>query len=100
MPSDNDGSSMSHHTKKKRFEDDQLPPDVGQKPVQLQRRRVWRACESCRSVPFMSLILRSSPTRLTPIHPQSQEDQVRWLRANLLPMCHVGIAMYLVTDQG
>ncbi|TDL29327.1 hypothetical protein BD410DRAFT_758089 [Rickenella mellea] len=38
----------SHPSKKKRVEDQALPPDAGQKPVQLQRRRVWRACESCR----------------------------------------------------
>ncbi|KZT12954.1 uncharacterized protein LAESUDRAFT_689966 [Laetiporus sulphureus 93-53] len=36
-----------HQSKKKRVED-QLPADIGLKPVQLQRRRVWRACESCR----------------------------------------------------
>ncbi|KAF8665799.1 hypothetical protein AX16_000244 [Volvariella volvacea WC 439] len=28
--------------------DPPLPVDVVQKPLQLQRRRVWRACESCR----------------------------------------------------
>ncbi|KAG5646422.1 hypothetical protein DXG03_003472 [Asterophora parasitica] len=39
---------MTHQNKKKRNDDDPPPPDVGQKPVQLQRRRVWRACESCR----------------------------------------------------
>lgn len=43
--------SMTHPSKKKRTEDDSLPADVGNKPVQLQRRRVWRACESCRFVP-------------------------------------------------
>ena len=43
--------SMTHQSKKKRTEDDSLPTDVGAKPVQLQRRRVWRACESCRFVP-------------------------------------------------
>jgi len=50
MPTDHDISSNAHHSKKKRMEDDGLPPDVGQKPIQLQRRRVWRACESCRYV--------------------------------------------------
>ncbi|KAI0301814.1 fungal-specific transcription factor domain-containing protein [Multifurca ochricompacta] len=40
--------SMTHQTKKKRVEDQSLPSDAGQRPVQLQRRRVWRACESCR----------------------------------------------------
>ncbi|THV03323.1 putative fungal-specific transcription factor [Dendrothele bispora CBS 962.96] len=38
---------MAQQSKKKRPEDDQPPPD-GAKPIQLQRRRVWRACESCR----------------------------------------------------
>ncbi|TFY72503.1 hypothetical protein EVG20_g500 [Dentipellis fragilis] len=40
--------SMTHQTKKKRTDDPPLPPDAGQRPIQLQRRRVWRACESCR----------------------------------------------------
>ncbi|KAG6378488.1 hypothetical protein JVT61DRAFT_12748 [Boletus reticuloceps] len=40
--------SMTHQSKKKRTEDDAVPPDSGSKPIQLQRRRVWRACESCR----------------------------------------------------
>ncbi|KAF9221902.1 hypothetical protein BS17DRAFT_796729 [Gyrodon lividus] len=39
---------MTHQSKKKRIEDDALSLDAGTKPVQLQRRRVWRACESCR----------------------------------------------------
>ncbi|EMD41041.1 hypothetical protein CERSUDRAFT_111616 [Gelatoporia subvermispora B] len=39
---------MTHTAKKKRTEDQSLPPDIGTKPIQLQRRRVWRACESCR----------------------------------------------------
>ena len=43
-------SPMSSQQKKKRTEDPPLPPDAGQRPIQLQRRRVWRACESCRCV--------------------------------------------------
>ncbi|KAJ8468401.1 hypothetical protein ONZ45_g17259 [Pleurotus djamor] len=40
---------MTHHSKKKRTDEEQpISPDIGQKPIQLQRRRVWRACESCR----------------------------------------------------
>ncbi|EJD01089.1 uncharacterized protein FOMMEDRAFT_88846 [Fomitiporia mediterranea MF3/22] len=39
---------MNQPTKKKRVQDPPLPPDAGQKPIQLQRRRVWRACENCR----------------------------------------------------
>jgi hypothetical protein len=42
--------SMTHQTKKKRIEDQSLPSDAGQRPIQLQRRRVWRACESCRCI--------------------------------------------------
>jgi hypothetical protein len=42
--------SMTHQTKKKRVDDQSLPSDAGQRPIQLQRRRVWRACESCRCV--------------------------------------------------
>ena len=50
-PNDSVPEAMTHHqTKKKRVEDQPLPSDAGQNPIQLQRRRVWRACESCRSV--------------------------------------------------
>ncbi|KAJ7047591.1 fungal-specific transcription factor domain-containing protein [Mycena alexandri] len=38
---------MANESKKKRLDDDQDGADA-QKPLQLQRRRVWRACESCR----------------------------------------------------
>ncbi|KAJ7117381.1 fungal-specific transcription factor domain-containing protein [Mycena crocata] len=44
----NEGPSPAHQSKKKRIDDDQDTPDSTQKPLQLQRRRVWRACESCR----------------------------------------------------
>ncbi|KAI0049592.1 hypothetical protein FA95DRAFT_1488883 [Auriscalpium vulgare] len=39
---------MTHQTKKKRVDEQPAPPDPAQRPIQLQRRRVWRACESCR----------------------------------------------------
>ncbi|KAJ3762896.1 putative fungal-specific transcription factor [Lentinula raphanica] len=40
---------MAQQSKKKRNDEEtNAAPDAGQKPVQLQRRRVWRACESCR----------------------------------------------------
>ncbi|TFY83848.1 hypothetical protein EWM64_g177 [Hericium alpestre] len=45
---DSNNPPMTHQTKKKRTDDPPLPPDAGQRPLQLQRRRVWRACESCR----------------------------------------------------
>ncbi|KAG1753815.1 fungal-specific transcription factor domain-containing protein [Suillus paluster] len=48
MVQHDDFYSMTHQSKKKRIEDDPLPADAGAKPIQLQRRRVWRACESCR----------------------------------------------------
>jgi len=35
-------------SKKKRPEDESMLEDVVSKPLQLQRRRVCRACESCR----------------------------------------------------
>jgi hypothetical protein len=55
-PNDSVPESMTHHqTKKKRVEDQPPPSDAGQHPIQLQRRRVWRACESCRSVSLLSL---------------------------------------------
>lgn len=41
---------MTHQSKKKRIDEETLPADAGTKPIQLQRRRVWRACESCRCV--------------------------------------------------
>ncbi|TFK43169.1 fungal-specific transcription factor domain-containing protein [Crucibulum laeve] len=34
--------------KKKRADDEPSTQDQSQRPIQLQRRRVWRACESCR----------------------------------------------------
>ncbi|KAF8609200.1 hypothetical protein BDV93DRAFT_432103 [Ceratobasidium sp. AG-I] len=40
---------MAIPSKKQRIDPvDSAPPDLGLKPVQLQRRRVWRACEGCR----------------------------------------------------
>ncbi|KAJ3981533.1 putative fungal-specific transcription factor [Lentinula detonsa] len=49
MAKGNDSSSMAQQSKKKRNDDEtDAAPDAGQKPIQLQRRRVWRACESCR----------------------------------------------------
>ncbi|KAI9001236.1 fungal-specific transcription factor domain-containing protein [Trametes punicea] len=48
-PLPNQPMTIPHPPKKKRVDDHApLPPDIGLKPVQLQRRRVWRACESCR----------------------------------------------------
>ncbi|PPQ77711.1 hypothetical protein CVT25_011146 [Psilocybe cyanescens] len=41
-------SSSIAASKKKRPEDDPMAEDTTGKPLQLQRRRVWRACESCR----------------------------------------------------
>ncbi|CUA77561.1 Activator of stress genes protein 1 [Candida albicans SC5314] [Rhizoctonia solani] len=43
-----DYTQMAISSKKQRIDDSTLPPDLGLKPVQLQRRRVWRACEGCR----------------------------------------------------
>ncbi|KDN42921.1 hypothetical protein RSAG8_06447, partial [Rhizoctonia solani AG-8 WAC10335] len=43
-----DYTHMAIPSKKQRIDDNTLPPDIGLKPVQLQRRRVWRACEGCR----------------------------------------------------
>ncbi|GLB33579.1 putative fungal specific transcription factor [Lyophyllum shimeji] len=48
MAKGEESTSMTQQSKKKRNDDESLPTDVGQKPIQLQRRRVWRACESCR----------------------------------------------------
>ncbi|KAF8897300.1 fungal-specific transcription factor domain-containing protein [Infundibulicybe gibba] len=48
MPKGDDLSSTVSQSKKKRIDEDAVSTDAGQKPIQLQRRRVWRACESCR----------------------------------------------------
>lgn len=48
MAKTEESSGSAAGKKKTRIEDDPLPPDAGTKPIQLQRRRVWRACESCR----------------------------------------------------
>ena len=42
--------SATVQSKKKLIEDEQMRDDATSKPLQLQRRRVWRACESCRYV--------------------------------------------------
>jgi hypothetical protein len=56
-PNDSVPDSMTHQTKKKRVEDQSFPTDTGQRPLQLQRRRVWRACEGCRSASLLFLPL-------------------------------------------
>ncbi|KAF8974598.1 fungal-specific transcription factor domain-containing protein [Flammula alnicola] len=48
MAKGEESSSMAQQAKKKRSEDEPMLEDVSTKPLQLQRRRVWRACESCR----------------------------------------------------
>jgi hypothetical protein len=51
MAKGEDSSSVAQQTKKKQSEEDEtMLDDVAAKPLQLQRRRVWRACESCRYV--------------------------------------------------
>lgn len=65
-----DPSSSTHQHKKKRVSvsvgnADELPPDVGVRPVQLQRRRVWRACESCRYALFCTACSRQTETGKT-----------------------------------
>ncbi|KAF6762750.1 fungal-specific transcription factor domain-containing protein [Ephemerocybe angulata] len=43
-----DTTPTTSQGKKKRIEEEPMSPDAGARPIQLQRRRVWRACESCR----------------------------------------------------
>ncbi|KAJ2933626.1 hypothetical protein H1R20_g3439, partial [Candolleomyces eurysporus] len=43
-----DPAPSTSQPKKKRNDEDPMSPDAGTRPIQLQRRRVWRACESCR----------------------------------------------------
>lgn len=82
MP-DNDQpfASSSQTNKKKRAQDHSLTPDAGTKPIQLQRRRVWRACENCRCVPPVFMDPASSKDSL-----QSKENKMRWIRTGLLPV--------------
>jgi len=55
MAKGEDSLSAAAQSKKKRIEDEPKLEDVSAKPLQLQRRRVWRACESCRSAPCVSV---------------------------------------------
>lgn len=71
--------SMTHQSKKKRIEDDSLPADAGSKPVQLQRRRVWRACESCRFVPHPA---RPSPSPLSNTFPDTIVDRRKKIKCD------------------
>ncbi|PPQ82937.1 hypothetical protein CVT24_012850 [Panaeolus cyanescens] len=48
MAKTEDSTTVSSQSKKKRSDDEPMLEDVSSKPLQLQRRRVWRACESCR----------------------------------------------------
>ncbi|KAF9057367.1 fungal-specific transcription factor domain-containing protein [Panaeolus papilionaceus] len=48
MAKTEDSSASTSQNKKKRTDDEPMLEDVSTKPLQLQRRRVWRACESCR----------------------------------------------------
>jgi len=50
MAKGDDSTPPSSQSKKKRTEDEPMLEDASSKPLQLQRRRVWRACESCRYV--------------------------------------------------
>ena len=43
-----DEEALSTTSGKKHPEDESMLEGVVSKPLQLQRRRVWRACESCR----------------------------------------------------
>ncbi|KAF9485389.1 hypothetical protein BDN70DRAFT_871438 [Pholiota conissans] len=48
MAKGEDSSGSQQGKKKQPEEDEPMLEDVTAKPLQLQRRRVWRACESCR----------------------------------------------------
>jgi hypothetical protein len=97
MSTENNDHQANSQQKKKKADDPSIPPDLGMKPVQLQRRRVWRACESCRWV-CCSLWRRLPFT--TFLSSQTEEDQVRWQRAYLLSMCGLEISVYLAPNQG
>ncbi|TRM68359.1 fungal-specific transcription factor domain-containing protein [Schizophyllum amplum] len=48
MAKGDEHANMTQQSRKKRPDDDDQFAGDGPKPLQLQRRRVWRACESCR----------------------------------------------------
>lgn len=77
-----DEESLSTTTgKKKRPEDESMIEDVVSKPLQLQRRRVWRACESCRYVHLMTLRIA-----------------VRYVNYAFLSVCSIAARRLNVTD--
>ena len=95
MAESSDRQSNNYQPKKKKT-DEPLPPDIGLKPVQLQRRRVWRACESCRYV------LVSNLSKLCLAYSnfiQAEEDKVRWKRAYLFPVLDVQDPVHLAADK-
>jgi len=73
-------SSSIPQSKKKRSEDEPMLEDVSAKPLQLQRRRVWRACESCRYAIHVRASYHRRPPALNLLSiflpQQAQEDQV------------------------
>lgn len=80
---------------KKQKLDTQFDNQDSLKPLQLQRRRVWRACESCRLARFPVVRLAHAH-----IHAQAQEDQMRWPRTHLQPVLDVQDPVRLGADQG
>ena len=60
MAKGEDSSSTAVQSKKTRTEDEHMQDDATTKPLQLQRRRVWRACESCRYVLIVVVVRHSS----------------------------------------
>jgi hypothetical protein len=70
--------SATIQSKKKLIEDEQMQDDATSKPLQLQRRRVWRACESCRYV-LIVLHPLSSALFFVLLFYKAQEDQMRWM---------------------
>ncbi|KAG6820448.1 hypothetical protein H0H93_000444 [Arthromyces matolae] len=82
MAKGDDSTSIAPQGKKKRNDDEPVSPDAGQKPVQLQRRRVWRACESCRYVQELEARL---------LHMESLFKQVTPVLEQLGPVATGGI---------
>lgn len=63
-------------SKKKLIEDEQMRDDATSKPLQLQRRRVWRACESCRYVLIVLHHHYPSALVFVLLFYKAQEDQM------------------------
>src|SRR6266849_2391920 len=98
-PNDSVPDSMTHQTKKKRVEDQPFPTDAGQRPIQLQRRRVWRACGAAGLHHSYSFPFDHTYAHNNNFGPAERRSNVTEM-SQLLSVQRFRIPMYMVTDQG